>query len=176
MDIIEQVDQDASRGQHRGHLRRSQPPGLLYPPERAALAGQVAFQALLAVAERVELLEPCLSLPGRWSRESQVGQASAGLLELPERLFQLGPVAGQAVLVLAGLDHALPGQDVAIDLLALDPGGGCDAEVAIQRVRCSASKRMRWRSLRAVRTPWVHRVRRVSPWRNYRSAAVNWPW
>ncbi len=101
-------------------------------PERAALAGQVAFQVLLAVAERVELLEPGLALPGRWSRESQVSQAGAGLLELPERLFQLGLVACQAVLVLAGLDDALPGQDVAIDLLDLDPGGGCDAEVDIQ--------------------------------------------
>ena len=71
-------------------------------------------------------------MPGRWSRESQVSQAGAGLLELPERLFQLGLVACQAVLVLAGLDDALPGQDVAIDLLGLDPGGGCDAEVGIQ--------------------------------------------
>ena len=92
-------------------------------PERAALAGQVAFQVLLAVAERVELLEPGLALPGRWGREGQVSQAGAGLLELPERLFQLGLVACQAVLVLAGLDDALPGQDVAIDLLGLDPGG-----------------------------------------------------
>ena len=61
-----------------------------------------------------------------------MSQSGAGQLELPERLFQLGLVACQAVLVLAGLDDALPGQDVAIELLGLDPGVGCDAEVGIQ--------------------------------------------
>jgi hypothetical protein len=130
--IIEQVDQGGPQGQRRGRLGRSQPPGLLDLPKRAALAGQVAFQVLLPVAERVELLEPGLALPRRWSRESQVGQAGAGQLELPKRLFELGLVACQAVLVLAGLDDAFAGQDVAIDLLALDPGSGCDAEVGIQ--------------------------------------------
>jgi len=123
VDIIEQIDEDASRGQRRGHLGRSQPLGLSDPPERAAFAGQVAFQVLLAVTERVELLEPGLALPSRWGGESQMSQAGAGLQELFERLFQLGLIACQAVLVLAGLDDALPGQNVAIELLDLDPGG-----------------------------------------------------
>ncbi len=47
--------------------------GSLEPDERALLSrANVAFQVLLAVTERVDLLVPRLALPGRWSHECQV--------------------------------------------------------------------------------------------------------
>ncbi len=98
--------------------------GLLDLAEGGALLGQVPLQGLLAVPERVDLLEPGRALFGRWSRERHLAEVSADLRELVERLFQLGLVACHAVLFLASLDDALPVQDVAIDLVDRNSAAG----------------------------------------------------
>ena len=62
----------------------------------------------------------------------QASQAGASLCELLDRLSQFRLVACQAILILAGLDDALPGQDMAIEILDIDPGGEGDTEVEHQ--------------------------------------------
>src|SRR5262249_17884997 len=112
-------------GCRRGNRRRRspaagpRPPGRRWPSAARAGVGQPEFELFLLFLQPVELLQPGLLADGGRGRVGELGQAGAGGAELLQGGAEVGAVAGEAVLGLAGGDTALPGQD-----LLVAAGGG----------------------------------------------------